>query len=635
MAKTKTVQASRRAAVSSSPKKKKASNRKPAGGSPAGSFVAPSRSFVFEVADEDACDRYRFAIEPCDKGLAITYEGCGASGKAAFSETAVSSSRSFITLSQGSAIGSDGERLPKQIKHDLPPFLLSRKVFAELRKGSSKLRPDGEEGRQIDVEVVAKGTALLVVEGAERAWPALKVAGRSLELWVLDDEQWPFVILYDRGENYWHLLAQGGSADLESDDDATGNLITDEKPVSTVAPANLDDEAGIIAALKSERAASAEDAYKAAERAGTLSSPESREALFFALASQSNVSGAAYRALYSRAKEPGFVEALQEALAATSSRVEADPSDKRNDEYDRRAEELLRLALALGMGQAPLLDLLRSIARSHPNLKLRTRVLGGLADANDPPIVRELVEQFDAGQPLVNPEMFRLAVRVALQQHPAIAEARLKIEKLIAAQTFDTPEQRWTLALNEVETCADAGWCRQLVSWWVDAENAKVRERVGYALCGVFANGRAAFYVDDLAQIERLVSILINTKHDSLQTNMARVLELVKKPQAMTAILALLETEHFDAVAGVVGKWVQQREAATLAPLISKVLPRARFLPLRHISSYLWNALLEAEAPEWGPVLEEFASFLQAKNDPQYDDMIRSVRSRGRDASGS
>jgi predicted DNA-binding WGR domain protein len=106
-----------------------------------GSFLASGRSFAYEMADFDVADRYRFTVERLEPTLVLRWEMDNESGTLTFADAAIAKSRSFLQLSQGSAMGSDQGDLPKTIQRDLPPFLLSRKVYAELQKASSSGLP--------------------------------------------------------------------------------------------------------------------------------------------------------------------------------------------------------------------------------------------------------------------------------------------------------------------------------------------------------------------------------------------------------------------------------------------------------------------------------------------------------------
>lgn len=95
----------------------------------------------YEMADANVTDRYLFTLMVAD-GLQVHYDGAGRHKDLNFTVAALESAKSHIVLSQGNAMssGSPPDELPDHIISDLPPFLLSRAVFAALKtKGKASL----------------------------------------------------------------------------------------------------------------------------------------------------------------------------------------------------------------------------------------------------------------------------------------------------------------------------------------------------------------------------------------------------------------------------------------------------------------------------------------------------------------
>lgn len=156
------------------------------------------------MADDDVNDSWEFSLQPSKNGLAVE------AGELTlrFAPAALESARSFAVLSQGAAVSSSHGPLPKLVKKDLPPFLLSKKVLAELgAKGKSRLRPEwGEE--PVELSVVAKGTAKL----AGLSLSVLDVAGDDVAFRVVDDAAFPLVLEREEGDAFWRLRKLDGRA---------------------------------------------------------------------------------------------------------------------------------------------------------------------------------------------------------------------------------------------------------------------------------------------------------------------------------------------------------------------------------------------------------------------------------------
>ncbi len=587
-------------------------------------FVTAGRSFVFEMADFDARDRYRFTIERCDGDLVVRFEGCG-NGQWIFADAALASARSFVVLSQGSAQGSNGKALPKVVKRDLPPFLLSRQVFAELRKGPSMVRPEWSADEDaIEVEITAKGKAALLVDGKLRKVGAFKVEGRDLVMWVVDDEAWPFLVSREEDDNYWRLLGRGAVALTGTKKDAEA-LISNEQPFTTTKRAKLDDDAAIVAALRGKE--SLKDRCRAAELAGKRRSPETREALFFALGDKNNdLYYAAKRALRNRSGEPGFAEALAAALAAAAKEVlPSSPSERPFTDRDRRANRLIDAVESDHLEHAPLAELVRTIARSHANAPLRNWARGVLVtNLEDPVMQQELVDRIDAAEPFSDVEAAKHAAAAALALLPP-DQARAKIERLADKQPPKMRDEIWEGAFFWLDV-ADPEWVRELVSWLRTAED-KQRELVVSKLRRVHTWAEV-YDVQDPEHVKILVEVYRRAADVEVTDHLDEALGQVTEPKALAALLPLFEEDrpYTDPSSRIMISLLAAVPAKVLAPMLREVLPRAFFDDVGW--SEIVTTLSKRRGPVWKPLLGVVAQRLESLNDPDtYGDMIQSIRS--------
>jgi predicted DNA-binding WGR domain protein len=587
-------------------------------------FVTAGRSFVFEVADFDARDRYRFTIERCDGELVVRFEGCG-DGQWIFADAALASARSFVVLSQGSAHGSNGKALPKVVKRDLPPFLLSRRVFAELRKGPSKVRPEWSED-EIEIAITAKGKAALLVDGELRKVDAFKAEGRDLVMWVVDDEAWPFIVSREEGDNYWRLLGRGAVAIAGTKKDSEA-VISNEQPFTTTKRAKLDDDAAIVAALRGKQ--SLKDRCRAAELAGKRRSPETREALFFALGAESNdLYYAAQRALRNRSGEPGFAEALATALAAAAREVlPSSPSERPFTDRDRRANRLIDAVESDHLEHASLAELVRTIARSHANAPLRNWACGVLViNLEDRVMQQELVDRIDAAEPFSDVEAAKHAAAAALALLPP-NQARAKIKRLADKQPPEMRDEIGEGAFFLLDV-ADPEWVRELVSWLRTAGDEQ-RELVVRKLRDV-RTWAEVYDVQDPEHVKILVEVYRRAADAKVSDNLDEALGQVTKPKALGALLTLFEEDRPYTHPGsrIMGSLLDAVPAKVLAPMLREVLPRAFF---DHVGwGELVTTLSERKEPVWKSLLEVVAQRLESLNDPgSYGDMIQSLRSPG------
>jgi hypothetical protein len=175
----------------------------------------------YEMADANVIDRYLFTLTISD-GLKVHYDnGAGRHKDLNFTVAALESAKSHIVLSQGNAVssGSPPDTLPDHIISELPPFLLSRAVFAALKtkgKANFKFEWSDEIG---EVAVKGKTNISILIEGKNVLAPVLHCVGNlhECQLWVIEDDSWPIIIKHDEEDDYFWKLIEAGSG-LEPDE---------------------------------------------------------------------------------------------------------------------------------------------------------------------------------------------------------------------------------------------------------------------------------------------------------------------------------------------------------------------------------------------------------------------------------
>lgn len=183
------------------------------------------RKLRYQMGDFDAADTYLFTLDASD-GLAVHHVmGASDEGDLKFSKAALDGARSFVVLSQGSALGSELDDLPPVIERDLPPFLLSRAVFAALKdRGEAQLKAEWATKETPPQTITLDGSEMMTVkiDGQKTTLTVLHAGGEDLELWVIDDARWPIILKREEcgGDNFWKLVEAGKDlAPREADED--------------------------------------------------------------------------------------------------------------------------------------------------------------------------------------------------------------------------------------------------------------------------------------------------------------------------------------------------------------------------------------------------------------------------------
>ena len=177
----------------------------------------------YEMGDINVVDRYLFTLT-VGRDLKVQYEGAGSVGDLNFTTKALAAAASHIVLSQENAVssGSPPDELPARITADLPPFLLSRAVFAALKKqGKASFKFEWSDDVSA-VAVKARKQLTIVVEGKKTAVPVLYCRGslHDCKLWVIDDDDWPVILKHEEEDGcFWKLLEAGKGLAADDDDD--------------------------------------------------------------------------------------------------------------------------------------------------------------------------------------------------------------------------------------------------------------------------------------------------------------------------------------------------------------------------------------------------------------------------------
>lgn len=157
---------------------------------------------TYEMADHDASDTYAFKVREAGDELQISYSPASSKAVLGFTTAALESARRSVLISQHDH--EIGKEKAKAIAKALPPFLVSRKVLSEMRKGKATLECEGVG----DVTLTVKPAKRQLSVGEESVEvDVLHGKSKDLEIWVLDDPAFPLVLRrLEAGDNYWKLV---------------------------------------------------------------------------------------------------------------------------------------------------------------------------------------------------------------------------------------------------------------------------------------------------------------------------------------------------------------------------------------------------------------------------------------------
>ena len=583
-------------------------------------LIAPGQRFVFEMAGFDAKDLYRFSIDACDGALAMRFEGGTGKGTWKFTAAALDKARSFLVLSQGSSDHSDGTA----IKAELPPFLISRKVFADLAKGPTEINDEWNQN-PVEVAIVAKGRAVLVIAGKSIKHDAFKVEGDGISFWVLDDAEWPFIVSREEGGNYWHLLAHGKDVGLDGKH-TIGELIVDEEPFQTTKPKAPLDISLAIALLRSGKGTE-KKRYEALEILEADRSVEARDALFFLLTDPNSLlwSSTTY-ALQKRVDEPDFAAALCATISARAPEVVQKEGQPVPLAYFHvtRALDLLRPA---HLTHAPLAELVRSLARSHPHVNVRLDAHKTLVRVEDQVMRAELLGALESGKTFAHDEEACFAVNAALASLSP-EEASARIEKI-----FDQPDAIWEAVLTSADR-DNPLWIALMLKKFRAFEGDR-RTSVGDYLGFVSADGwQTLFDLNDVKAVDDLIALDAEVGMRGVADQIEQMFATVTSPAAIAHVLTLLESERLYSSGGeccgcgdadFLFPMFDAVPADVLAPLFVKAIPKAKLSDEGWIT--LAQALVDRNDDTWKPALKAVTARIEAKKKPEtFDEILATLR---------
>lgn len=166
-----------------------------------GAFIL-GRNLRYESGTPDVIDKYIFQAD-LREGFHVHFQGAGLRGDMSFSNSALESGLGLAGMSQGAVYSSNNEYIDVEsttIDEDTPPFLISRKLFSELK---SKGKTDLQYGNLVEISVRERSSQQILVDDTLLEVPVYRCTGSvdifdgesaNFELVVVDDPQWPVVL---------------------------------------------------------------------------------------------------------------------------------------------------------------------------------------------------------------------------------------------------------------------------------------------------------------------------------------------------------------------------------------------------------------------------------------------------------
>jgi hypothetical protein len=184
----------------------------------------------YEMQDDDVNETYLFTNAIDSSALRVSFESEGGNADVVFGSKAFESAKKHITISGGHATTFNGDQLSDEVLNELPPFLLSRKVFEELRsKGKAKFQfPWSYEKDATELTLQERKSVTWQIDGTGVDIPLLICIGNNedcedITVWIVDDGEWPLILINDwNGDFYWRFVKGGANLELEDliEDDA-------------------------------------------------------------------------------------------------------------------------------------------------------------------------------------------------------------------------------------------------------------------------------------------------------------------------------------------------------------------------------------------------------------------------------
>ena len=194
-------------------------------------FIKSGMKLAYEMAGFDSKDRYTFTVGSTSPNLALHHQmGTSDEGDVEIAAAALENARCWLSISQGSVGTHDHKGIKGAVTKDLPPFLLSRAAFADLKaKKKMTFRPQWADEKASEWTLDPKKASLhAVINGKKTSVPVLHALCKSAsgileaELWVADDAVWPVILKREESDDCYWLLKEAGTKVVASsgeDDD--------------------------------------------------------------------------------------------------------------------------------------------------------------------------------------------------------------------------------------------------------------------------------------------------------------------------------------------------------------------------------------------------------------------------------
>jgi hypothetical protein len=430
------------------------------------------------------------------------------------------------------------------------------------------------------------------------------------------------ILRRDEANNHWHLCGHGDDTAADVVDD----LVENEVAFTTTKRVRLDDDASLVQAIRGK--GSKKDRERALELAATQPTAAVRNALIAALGDKDqHFRQLARNLLQARAQEPGMAEALHAALTDELQHVAPRPQEillQGITVHEQRAGMLIEALRPESLAHGPLAEIVRSIARSHPNLPLQTWATACLVYQLQDTVMRsELAEHLRAKT--LPPSVDRdHAMRATMQSLPP-KDAWAVIGDWIESQ----PEAERADLESGAARCiylADPAWLRHVAGLTTTTEGAR-RQLLVLRLREAYIWGEA-YDLEDPKEVAILADVYRRSEHFQVCDKLEAAMSGTRNPLALATWLHLLETPdtYSRGQNAGLGVLIDAVPAATLAPLVHDVLPKAQ------LTDFGWTNVVEAvlarEEPEWKPVLATLATRLATLEDPDalYKELAERIR---------
>ncbi len=589
----------------------------------------------YATADFDASDAYVFTLSLDGKGrLSVRYESTGGAGGFEVSKAALERGKRWIQIAQGGASDDDEGLSPGDVADKaVPPFLLPRAIFASLKSGKTVSWPSAW-GEDDDLELAGRAKMSVTHGKSTHTFDVCKIAGSEVSLWVVDDANWPLVLVHDEcgGDNYWRAVAMGPGLEPKSVaalDDAAEH----SEPELVVEPAKKTPTQAAKATATQAKGASAGSAelkllalkstppkklLEAIAVVETLSDDASRDALFALLSHPKfDVIQRASSALGKRCKQPGMADAMVARLSAISAKVPPDDGDGHSYAGPpslRLASRLLHALRPESLEHAPLRELLRNIARTHSSGHLRagTRSVLILANLGDEGFQKELAGRITETKTLLADASLRGDVVTCVVYTRPADEAGPLLLALIKSLPIEAQED----TIRQLGHGLDASWIPVLLDWWKQFEEPAPRQALARKLEDL--PWSALGNLSDPAHFERLCNLydLFHEDADRVARSIDMVLSDAETPEQLKRLSALATKMASSSSIGPLDTLIGERSAELMVPALLEVVREAKNPDVFPLLAYRLEGV---DTSEYRAVLTELLTRMKAAHEPDTD----------------